>query len=146
MTGSSLLSDDQVVLAPHEKTIVAEGWLRPLHLDEGWSDGVPRGERRTVHPSELAGGPHVKSATLAGAIFTSVAPDEATSMSAISAAEAFTGIVRQSPWLLADRRAAESVVQILSAVALLPCFALRLALDTFGKPARLRGVVEQQTT
>ena len=55
-SGWGLLSDDQVVLTPNGPTLEVEGWLRPVHLDEGWNEGVPRGRRRTVHPAELGGG------------------------------------------------------------------------------------------
>ncbi len=142
ITGCELLSDDQVVLTRSEEGVAVEGWLRPLHLDEGWPDGVPRGRRRTVHPAELTGEPRSRSVQLAGALFTSVVAAERTSVSVISAADAFTGMVRQSPWLMADRRAAESVVETLSSVARLSAYAVQLGLDTFSQPDRLRAVLD----
>ncbi len=59
----------------------------------------------------------------------------------MAAGDAFTGLVRQSPWLLADRVVAPSLADILSAVARLPRFSLRLGLDTFGRPDRLRALL-----
>jgi hypothetical protein len=141
MTGCELLSDDQVVLSHRAGRVSVEGWLRPLHLDEGWSRGVPCGQRRAVHPSELGCTPPRRAAELGAAVFTSVKSDQPTSVSAMSAADAFLHIVRQSPWLLADRRAAPSVMETLSSVAALPCYSLQLGLDTFGSPDRLREVL-----
>ena len=141
-TDCRLLSDDQVVLAPHEGTIDVEGWLRPVHLDEGWRDGVPQGSRRTVSPSELGAGGWHQLAPLAGTLHTSVVADRPTRVVEMSAGDAFIGLIRQSPWLLADRGAAPAVVQVLSEVARLPRYALRTGLDTFGKPDRLRTLLE----
>lgn len=141
MTGCELLSDDQVVLSYRAGRVSGEGWLRPLHLDEGWSRGVPCGQRRTVHPSELGNATLRRATELGAAVFTSVNPDQPTSVSEMSAPDAFLHIVRQSPWLLADRRAAASVMETLSSVAVLPCYSLQLGLDTFGSPDRLRAVL-----
>lgn len=141
MRGYRLLSDDQVVLSDRAGRVSVEGWLRPLHLDDGWSRGVPSGQRRTIRPSDLEKTPRRRTAELGAALFTSVNPDETTTVSECSAADAFLQIVRQSPWLLADRRAAASAMDTLSSVAVLPCFALELGLDTFGSPDRLWGLL-----
>ena len=141
MTGCELVSDDQVVLHYGADRVSVEGWLRLLHLDEGWSRGVPCGRRRTVHPSELGDTRPRRAAELGAAVFTSVNPDQPTSVSEMSAADAFLHIVRQSPWLLADRRAAASIMETLAAVAVVPCYSLQLGLDTFGSPDRLRAVL-----
>jgi hypothetical protein len=142
MTGCALLSDDQVVLSQSAGRISVEGWPRPLHLDGGWSQGVPTGQRRTVHPSEVGSTRQDGAVELGAALFTSVRPDEPTSVSRMAAADAFLHIVRQSPWLLADRRAAASIVDMLSSVAVLPCHSLQLGLDTFGNPNLLRSVLD----
>jgi hypothetical protein len=142
MTGCGLLSDDQVVLSQSAGRISVEGWPRPLHLDEGWSQGVPTDQRRTVHPSEVGSRPLDGSVDLGAALFTSVRPDEPTAVSRMAAADAFLLIVRQSPWVLADRQAAASIVEMLSSVAVLPCHSLQLGRDTFGSPDRLRGVLD----
>jgi hypothetical protein len=136
-TGCGLLSDDQVVLTLNGRRLEVEGWLRPVHLDEGWDEGIPRGRRRTTHPSELGGGTTRRVVPLAGTVHTSVDAAQPTRVSEIPAGDAFTGLVRQSPWLLADRVVARSLVDMLSGVAQLPRFALRLGLDTFGRSDRL---------
>jgi hypothetical protein len=132
--GWGLLSDDQVVLAPTARGVSVEGWLRPVHLDEGWSECVPRGRRRTIDLAEIGGGAPGSTAMLAGTLHTSVDSGARSQAREIATAEAFTGVVRQSPWLLADRAVAPSLVGLLSDVARLPRVALQLGLETFGKP------------
>src|SRR5439155_424820 len=58
-SGWAYLSDDQVVLSSRPGGVVAEGWLRPFHLDRGWvegegDEGEPGGDRSEVMPSALA--------------------------------------------------------------------------------------------
>jgi hypothetical protein len=136
--GWDWLSDDQVVLQ-RESTdeVVAEGWARPFHLDEGWSDAMPTGHRRAVDPAALGPGRRRESAELGGLIFPRVEPEEPTRLDTVPPAEAFAGLVRQSPWLLADRGAAPSILELLRAAALLPAYRLSLGHDTFGRPERL---------
>jgi len=146
MSGCDYLSDDQVVLAPRQGCSAVERWLRPLHLDEGWEQGVPSGERRTLQPSELGPGSWRRTARVAGVFVTRVEADQPTQVSTIASSEAFTALVRQSPWLMADRAAAQSAVDLLSAVCRLPHFELQLGLDTFGKPAQLRTLLDRIVT
>jgi len=143
-SGWGLLSDDQVVLqGSGERDLRVEGWRRPLHLDHGWDHRKPTGSRRTVAPAalglRLAAGP----IEIAGTLHTSVAAARPTTASTLPAGDAFIGLVRQSPWLLADRATAPAVVDRLSALAQLPRLTLSLGLDTFGQPEALRTVVEK---
>jgi hypothetical protein len=137
-----LLSDDQVVLGQADNRITVEGWLRPLHVDEGWGTGVPTGQRRTVHPSDLGLSCFQDVGTVVGTLHTRVAAERPTAVSPIPATEAFAGLVRQSPWLLADRGAAESVATVLSETARLPRYAVSLGLDTYGRGPKLRAVLD----
>jgi len=142
-SGWGLLSDDQVVLqSPGSEVPRAEGWLRPLHLDEGWERRTPRGTRRTVVPASLGLRAVSGPIEVAGTLHTSVEAGQPTTASMTSAAEAFIGLVRQSPWLLADRTAAPAIVERLSKLARLPSVAISLGRDTFGQPDALRAVVE----
>ena len=146
-SGWGLLSDDQVVLqGSGEGDLRVEGWRRPLHLDEGWDRRRPTGSRKTVAPAalglRLAAGP----IELAGTLHTSVAAARPTTAATLSAGDAFIGLVRQSPWLLADRAAAPAIVDRLSALARLPRLTLSLGCDTFGQPDALRAVVEHGLT
>lgn len=136
--GLGLLSDDQVVLRPSGDAVQVEGWLRPLHLDEGWERGVPQGQRRTLHPSAFGQDGSPRHVPVSGTIHTAVEADAPTRVTELSAADAFTRLVRQSPWLLADRAVAPAVVETLTRVAGLPRLSLRLGLDTFGRPERMR--------
>jgi hypothetical protein len=145
-SGWGLLSDDQVVLHASAGRLAAEGWLRPPHLDDGWEERTPTGTRRTVQPSAMAVGLPQGPVDVAGTLHTSVAADQSTSVSAISASEAFVGLVRQSPWLLADRTVAPRVVDVLSTLSRLPRSAVRLGLDTFGRPVALREVLAPAVT
>jgi hypothetical protein len=144
-SGWALLSDDQVVVRASEAgDLSVEGWLRPLHLDAGWDTHAPTGTRNTVEPASLglrvAQGP----IELAGTLHCSVAAERPTHAEGISAGQAFIGLVRQSPWLLADRPVAPTIVERLSAVARLPRYALSLGRDTFGEPMALRAALPRE--
>jgi len=141
-SGCDYLSDDQVVLAANQRGIEVEGWLRPMHLDVGWTQGVPRGKRRTLAPVELNPAQWQQTAILGGMLVTRVVPSEPTRVSRIGNSEAFENLVRQSPWLLADRGVADSISQLLLTTASVPRFALQLGLDTFAQPARLRSLLD----
>lgn len=141
-SGYELLSDDQVVLGRTGKQLTVEGWLRALHMDEGWERGIPTGQRRTVEPSEFELTVARHGGMLAGTLYTSIRADEPTVVLPAPAAEAFTLLVRQSPWLLADREAAESVVALLADTARLPRYTLSLGLDTYGGGPKLRQLLD----
>jgi hypothetical protein len=138
-SGWALLSDDQVVLQVSQVgDLSVEGWLRPLHLDEGWGNRVPTGTRKTVATDAFGLRAERGPIELAGTLHTAVVPEQPTRAVDMSAGAAFVGLVRQSPWLLADRPIAPAIVEQLSSMARLPRFALSLGRDTFGEPGALR--------
>ena len=125
------LSDDQVVLTGRDDGVEVEGWLRPFHLD-----GVS-GERREVAPADLGLAGWRRTAPLAGAIFPTVLPAEPTLLTPLSSADALARLVRQTPWLLACRRTAPTVLALLTRAVASGAFSLRLGRDTYRNPARL---------
>ncbi|HEX5727382.1 MAG TPA: hypothetical protein VFX98_18055 [Longimicrobiaceae bacterium] len=138
--GWSYLSDDHVVLGRDgEGRLRVEGWPRPFHLDVGWEAGAPAGTRGETDPRERWPGRWRRSAPLAGLLFPRVVPAEPTAREPMAAAAALSALMRQSPWLLADRGCAAEVLALLGAAAALPAHALRLGLDSYADPALLAG-------
>jgi len=66
-----------------------------------------------------------------------VEPEQPTHLTPLSPAEALAGLVRQSPWLLAGRVAATTVLGILHRAAEHPAYRLRLGRDAYRQPERL---------
>ncbi len=131
--GWSYLSDDYIVLSRGaDETIVLEGWPDDFHIDEGWQAGKPTGVRGTLPELGLRTGARVSTATLKGVLFTRISANEPTRISTIDAIVALERIIRQSPWLVADKKTASTVLDLLSATACLPAAELRLGIDTFG--------------
>ena len=135
--GWNYLSDDQVVLRREGDGVVAEGLLRPFHLDEGWGGTDPIQRRKTVDSASIGRGKQLASATLGRLLFPAVSPGEPTSLTRIPAADSLARLVRQSPWLLADGAAAAGGLELLRSTARLPSFAVSLGLDTFRDPELL---------
>ncbi|HEY0023506.1 MAG TPA: hypothetical protein VGB24_11365 [Longimicrobium sp.] len=136
--GWRYVSDDQVVLyRAADGELRAEGWPRPFHLDEGWEGGAPLHRRGTTDPRERWPGRWTRTAPLAGLLFPRVEADRPTARARLPASDALARLLRQSPWLLADRGAAPRVLRLLQQVASLPAYELRLGLDTYADPARL---------
>jgi hypothetical protein len=135
--GWDYLTDDQLALSDCDGTVIAEGWLRPFHLDQGWAQGQATGLRRTVLPWSLGPGRWRPDAPLAGLLLPVVEPGQRTHLTPLSAGEALAGLVRQSPWLLADRVAAVTVLGILRQTAGHPAYRLHLGLDAYREPERL---------
>ncbi|MGH7531847.1 MAG: hypothetical protein ACREL4_01035 [Gemmatimonadales bacterium] len=133
--GWGYLSDDQVVIGERDGEVVAEGWCRPFNLDAGWDDGAVTGRRvaSSVIPAGRVPGPR----RLAGVLLPAVLPDGPTTLAPATSADAFEALVRQSPWLLADRAAAPSAVALLTRVAQLSVRGLSLGLDGYRRPERL---------
>ena len=117
--------------------IAVEGLPRPFHLDEGWESGTVHRRRGTTDPRERFPGAWRRSAPLAGLLFPRVHADEPTALAPAGAGDALGALLRQSPWLLADRGCAPRVLALLRETALLPAHALRLGLDTYADPALL---------
>lgn len=140
--GWDFVSDDHVVLfrGPGDRVWV-EGWPRRFHLDEGWESGAPGRPRGEVDPHARWPGRWRRTAPLAGVLFPRVAAGEPTVIAATPAADALAGLLRQSPWLLADRAAAPTVLGLLHSACGHPAFALRLGLDTYRDTGRLLEVL-----
>jgi len=132
--GWSFLADDQVVLRHDDAgEIIAEGWPRHAHLDEGWSSAVVTGSRGAVDMRARWGERWMRRAPLGGVLFPSVAADQPTHVAELHAATSFSGLLRQSPWLIADRGAAASVMALLQCAAERPAFALSLGRDSYAR-------------
>ena len=140
--GWGYLSDDHVVLSGDaDDGVRVEGLPRPFHLDEGWDAGAPVRVRGEADPRARWPGRWRRSAPLAGVMLPRVEPDAATARTPVPAAEALAALLRQSPWLLADRAVAADVLALLGRAATRPAHGLRLGLDTYADPGRLAAVV-----
>ena len=132
--GWSFLADDQVVLRRDgDGAIVAEGWPRHAHLDEGWSASVVTGTRAALDLRARWGERWSRRAPLGGLLFPNVVAESPTSTTPIHAATAFAGLVRQSPWLMADGSAAPAVLGLLRDACAHPAFALSLGRDSYAR-------------
>jgi hypothetical protein len=131
-TGWRLLADDHIVLRPERRGgATADGWPRTTHLDSGWEFGEPTGMRRPVDlfvewPSPLLNNPPVT-----GVVFPRVEAEQPTLATPVVASDAFGRLVRQSPWLMVDTAVVSSLSALLTRIAALPAYELRLGLDTF---------------
>lgn len=140
--GWRYLSDDHVVLyRDGDGRVAAEGWPRPFHLDVGWDAGTVEHARGETDPRERWPGRWRRTAPLGGMLFPRVEAGAPTALEPAEAGGALAGLLRQSPWLLADRGCAPRVLALLRDAALLPAHALRLGLDTYTDPARLAEIV-----
>lgn len=140
--GWRFVSDDHVVLFRDAAgRLCVEGWPRCFHLDEGWEHGQPGRPRGEVNPHERWPGQWLRAAPLAGLLFPRVEPNRPTELLPVPAAEALGGLMRQSPWLLADRARAPEILTFLRSACEHPAFALRLGLDTYRDTARLLEVL-----
>lgn len=133
------ISDDQVVLyrGVASDAIGVEGWPRPFHVDVGWEEGELRGRRRSMNPSEVGPGRWRRTATLSGTVFPEVVAEARTRLERLTGADALSRLVRQTPWLLADRFSSERILALLVAVAERPAFRLRLGRDGYSDRDRL---------
>ena len=149
--GWRYLADDQVVLRMDDDgALVAEGWPRRAHLDEGFRDAVVTGTRGAVDLRAQWGDRWLARAPLGGVLLPSVNADRPTSLSVAAGTAAFTALVRQSPWLMADRAVASAVMALLRDAASHPTFSLSLGRDSYARgdllaeqlaPARAAGVL-----
>jgi hypothetical protein len=141
--GWNFLSDDQVVLSPMPGSdrVHVEGWLRPFHPDEGWDADTPSGRRVTLDALELGPGSHRRNTVASILLFPQVVPDQPTTVMPLVPAEAMELLIRQTPWLLADRAAAATVLDLLQKAVELPAWRLRLGLDTYGRGERVAALL-----
>jgi hypothetical protein len=132
--GWRYLADDQVVLRFGDTgDVEVEGWPRRAHLDEGWSDGVVTRTRGVVDLRARWGERWLARAPLGGVLLPTVRAEEATRAETVDGATAFTALVRQSPWLLADRGAAAAGMALLRAAASRTTRALTLGRDSYAR-------------
>jgi hypothetical protein len=128
------LADDQVVLRrDSDGGIDVEGWPRAAHLDEGWSDAAVTGRRTSVDLRARWGERWLPRAPLGGILLPGVHADAPTSVAPADGARALTALVRQSPWLMADRGAAPTVLALLRDAASLTALALSLGRDCYAR-------------
>jgi hypothetical protein len=141
--GWNFLSDDQVVLSPRPGSdrVHVEGWLRPFHPDEGWDAETPSGRRVAVDALGLGPGSHRRTTVASILLFPQVVPDQPTMVTPLGPAEAVELLIRQTPWLLADRAAAPTVLDLLQKAVALPAWRLRLGLDTYGRGERVAALL-----
>ncbi|HEX6940946.1 MAG TPA: hypothetical protein VF158_16125 [Longimicrobiales bacterium] len=144
--GWAYLSDDHVVLGRGLDGLPSvEGWPRAFHLDRGYRSGITTGEREAIDPADLGADRWRRSAPIAGALFPTVVADRPTRIAPIAPADALARLIRQSPWLLADRSVAGDVLALLSDIGSRPAFALRLGRDSYRDPVRLLSVLATAT-
>jgi hypothetical protein len=144
--GWRFVSDDNGVLfRGMDGAPWVEGWPRLFHLDEGWEAGAPLHRRGEVDPHARWPGQWVRTAPLAGLLFPRVEADRPTELAPLPAAEALAALMRQSPWLLADRACAAEVLSFLREACERPAFSLRLGLDSYRDTARLLDVLAPLT-
>ncbi|HEX8393910.1 MAG TPA: hypothetical protein VF665_16325, partial [Longimicrobium sp.] len=130
--GWNYLADDHLVLGrDQEGGLLLEGWPRRFNLDLGYQDGASRGVRNRVDSQDFGPGQWVRSAPLAGVLFPRVEAGEPTSLRPISAADALSRLMRQSPWLLADAGAAPAILRLLQDAGAAPAYDLRLGADCY---------------
>lgn len=137
--GWAFLSDDHVVAGPAlgGGRMLVDGWPRPFHVDAGWTRGEVTGRREPVDPSVFGVDRWRRTAPLRGLLFPRVSPREPTMLQPLPSGRALTLLIRQSPWLMADRAAAPGLLRLLAAMSRLPAFALSAGMDTYQNPALL---------
>lgn len=136
--GWRFTTDDHAVLSPGPTGApVVEGLPRRFHVDDGWGSAHPRGTRSARDPHRDWPGRWMEGAPLGGILLPRVQRDAETALTAARPGTALTALIRQSPWLIADRAAAPGVLDLLRRAATLPAFQLTLGLDTFADPRRL---------
>ena len=138
LAGWRYLSDDQVVVAERDRMLRVEGWRRAFNLDAEWDAGAVSGRR--------VGGVAVEGAVtrewrVAGTLLPRVDAECPTALHTATAAEGFEALVRQSPWLLADRTIARDASRRLERVAQLPVRRLMLGRDSYRRPDHLTAIL-----
>ena len=141
--GWDYLADDNVVLGPGPDGVWVEGWPRRFNLDHGYAVGASQGVRRRVDPEVFGPGRWRRSAPLGGLLFPRVEAELPTALEPMSGVDALSGLLHQSPWLLADPGTAVGVLALLQRVAGTPAYGLRLGADSYGNPEQLQTVLWQ---
>jgi hypothetical protein len=140
--GWRFTSDDHVVLSRDaDGQLWVEGLPRRFHLDAGWGEDRPVGVRGETDPRAAWPGRWLERAPLAGVLLPQVVASRPTRVQPASPAEALAELIRQSPWLMADRAAAPALLALLRDAAAVSPHRLRLGLDTFASPHVLAAVL-----
>ena len=141
--GWDYLADDNVVLGPGPDGVRVEGWPRRFNLDHGYASRASQGVRGRVDPEAFGPGRWRRAAPLGGLLFPRVEAELPTVLEPMSAVDALSGLLQQSPWLLADPGTAAGVLALLRRVAGMPAFGLRLGANCYGNPDQLQTVLAQ---
>jgi hypothetical protein len=137
-SGLDYLSDDQVVV---DADLRAVGWPRRFTLDHGYDAGTSLGVRSPADPARFGPGRRRTQAPLAGLIFPRIEADQPTRVEPASAADALASLVGHSPWLMADPPAAPELLALLTRMARLPAYRVRLGRDTLADLERLSALL-----
>jgi hypothetical protein len=129
--GWDYVTDDQAILGREGDRVSVEGWPRKFNVDLGYSRGVSEGVRGRVDPDLFGPGRWRRAARLGGLIFPRVEAGLPTVLRPMGPADALSGLLSQSPWLLADPGTAPDVLDLLVRAAQLPSYRLRLGADTY---------------
>lgn len=133
--GWGFLGDEEVLLHAGDRGGVwLEGWPRPLPVDPS---ALPVRGRYGETMGGLARGRWRRTAPLAGILTTRLAPDLPTQLAEATHDATLAGLVRATPWLLADSGSARYQLGLLRTAARVPGWTLRLGRDTQGDVARL---------
>jgi hypothetical protein len=137
--GWDYLADDQVVVGRGDggAGLEVEGWHRAFSLDDGFASGTSLRRRSPTDPGTLGQGRWRRRAPLGGVIFPRVEAGEPTRLEPLSRAEALAGVMRQTPWHMADPDAARGVLDLLTRMVSGPVRRLRLGFDAYRDPSRL---------
>jgi hypothetical protein len=143
--GWDWLADDHVVARADEGSgeVVVEGWPRRFTLDDGFTTGRSLGRRTPTDPAMFGPGQRRRAAPLGGVLLPRVRADEPSRLRPAPPAAALSELIRQSPWLLADRHAAPRVLALLTRMAKTPGFHLALGTDTYADPRLLQVTVAE---
>jgi hypothetical protein len=129
--GWGWMADDQVVLARSDDGVVVEGWARTPNLDAEYVNGGISGRRM---PSSFRSPPVRGTRPLAGVLLSAIDADRPTELGAATGGDAFAALVRQSPWLLADRASAPAIIALLGRASSSGAYQLRSGRDSYARP------------
>lgn len=143
--GWGYLADEEVLLHAGDRGGVwLEGWPRALPMESVWAHGRPGMTRPRAASGALPGdasgiarGRWRRTAPLTGILATRLAPDLPTALSPGTAPDALAGLVRATPWLLADHASTRYELGLLRSATRVPMWQLRLGHDTHGDVVRL---------
>lgn len=143
--GWRYVADDQIVLGSSSDCVVAEGWPREAHLDPGWHVGELTDTRVGADLGDVRADAWAARVIVKGLLFPSIQADRPTQLAPITASDALARVIRQSPWLLADREVASATLALLTRVVARSCSALLLGRDSYANADRLESCLAPVT-